>query len=271
MNQDGFSLVLIDSHVHIYDCFDVARLLDSAYRNFTKEALRRGAADSVCCVLMLTEISRHHWYHSLAGSGGARYRDWRIEHADSGECALVARSKSEARILIVAGSQVISAEGLEILSLATDSRFEDGLAARTVLERIRSAGGIPVLPWGAGKWLGKRGKVISALVAEDDAGGLFLGDNSGRPGFWPEPEQFREAASAGIRILPGTDPLPIPGEEARVGSFGFAAYGEISSRPVEWLKQRIVSDGFDPDCYGSLEHAMRFFRNQLKIRIKRCD
>lgn len=50
---------------------------------------------------------------------------------------------------------------------------------------------------------------------------IMLGDNRERPWCWYRVPQFEMAAERGMRVLAGTDPLPLKGEERRVGSYGF--------------------------------------------------
>lgn len=39
-------MILVDAHVHIYDCFDLETFLDSALKNFKAEAARCGQQNS---------------------------------------------------------------------------------------------------------------------------------------------------------------------------------------------------------------------------------
>ncbi len=263
-------LVLVDAHVHVYDGFDVAAMFDAALAHFGAEASRRGA-EVFQGVLLLAETSRHHWHRARLAEGPRQFGRWRLAPHPSGDGSLEARGEGDETLLIVAGSQLVTGERLEALALCTDSRFDDGLPIDHALALIRDAGGLPVVPWAVGKWLGARGRVVSRLIEEGGAP-LFLGDNSGRPGVWPTPAQFRAAARAGIPLLPGTDPLPLPGEEHRVGGFGFACAATLSpARPVEDLKRQLAAAGTRLFPYGRLERPLRFIRNQAALRIARAD
>ena len=59
-------MILVDAHVHIYDCFDLETFLDSALENFKAEAARCGQEDSLTAILLLTETARENWLQSLA-------------------------------------------------------------------------------------------------------------------------------------------------------------------------------------------------------------
>ncbi|MGH8494720.1 MAG: hypothetical protein ACREVN_01130 [Gammaproteobacteria bacterium] len=162
----------------------------------------------------------------------------------------------------------MSREGLEILTLASGARVRDGLPAEETIEVALEAGAVTVLPWAVGKWLGQRGRLVRELIASGFARDLMLGDISGRPSFWMDPAQLQQGRRKGMRILPGTDPLPLRGEERRVGSFGCTLEARLSgSRPAEDLKRVLRDHSIHWRPYGQLENPFRFLRNQLALRF----
>src|SRR5690606_24309808 len=50
-------MVLVDSHVHVHPCFDLARVLDTAAENFRRHALGAGCDGHYQAVLCLTETA----------------------------------------------------------------------------------------------------------------------------------------------------------------------------------------------------------------------
>jgi hypothetical protein len=46
-------MILVDAHVHIYDCFDLETFLDSALGNFKAEALRLEQGNGSTAILNL--------------------------------------------------------------------------------------------------------------------------------------------------------------------------------------------------------------------------
>ena len=72
--------------------------------------------------------------------------------------SLTASSKSGQDLSIVAGRQIVTAENLEILALGFDAGLDDGLPIDEVILAVQAAGALCVLPWGFGKWTGKRGQ-----------------------------------------------------------------------------------------------------------------
>lgn len=283
MSDVGGNTILVDAHVHIYECFEPGDLFEAATQNFSKAATTLGIRGKVSGVLLLTETSSDDWFRQARDRAKKNRQildtdsDWELHLTPGSEAFLVTRKKSGRgqesqsdymQVYIVAGRQIVTAEGLELLALATNHTFEDGLSIVSTLKAVRSCGAIPVFPWAVGKWLGNRGKILTSLLSRDSDGGLFLGDNSGRPVFWRNPSHFKLARALNMAVLPGTDPLPIAKESKRVGSFGFAVKGSLSKeQPVDDIKQLLLAKETSIQSYGQLESPWRFFVNQIRLRL----
>ena len=264
------TLILVDAHVHVYDCYDVAALLDAAHRNFSTEAQRHRMDDMFQGTLLLAETSRDNWYHSVIDGGhNLAFGSWRFSPSDSDRHSLRAQRKTGESLVLIPGRQIVTSEGIEVLALLTDQLFKDGGMVEDILDQIQESGALPVLPWGVGKWLGSRGAIVTRILQKKSNSCFFLGDNGGRPFGWPEPTQLKEAAEAGIKVLPGSDPLPLPREASRVGSFGFGIRAALSSEPAANLKEHLQNPGTEIFPYGRLARPIRFLRNQLGIRVRR--
>ena len=267
-------MILVDAHVHIYDCFDLEAFLDSALKNFKAEATRCGQEDSFTAVLLLTETAKENWFHRLTGYAGGQsgtgtksVGNWTF-HRTNENSSLHARCGSAQGVFLIAGRQIVTAEHLEVLALATARTFRDGSPVMELIEAVKKSGAIPVIPWGFGKWMGKRGAILENILRKGKDSILFLGDNSGRPIFLPRPSLFEFAEKKGIRVLPGSDSLPFLSESQRVGSFGLSIEGTITrERPARDLKRILMDPKTRLQAYGNLEHPYRFFRNQLTARI----
>jgi hypothetical protein len=267
-------MILVDAHVHIYDCFDLRIFLDSAFANFRAEATRLGHEDISTNVLFLTETARENWFQRLKeytcqgfDAGGKTTSQWSF-HPTSEDCSLCAKEAGDKTLFFIAGRQIVTAEDLEVLALATDKVFEDGAPLEEVIRTIRNSDAIPVVPWGPGKWMGKRGEILGQILNGPEVPGLFLGDNGNRPSFWPNPSHLRLAEKKGIRILPGSDPLPFTSESCRPGSFGFLVNDSISpDYPAKDLKRILAKQTTCLQPYGHLENPWRFFRNQISMQI----
>ena len=267
-------MILVDAHVHIYDCFDLQTFLDSALANFRAEAARCQKNSAFTALLLLTETARENWFQRLEsharkepGIGSNAFENWTFRQTNE-SCSLSARRTGAQSLFLIAGRQIVTAEGLEVLALATNNEFEDGTPLADVVRTVRSSGAIPVIPWGSGKWMGQRGMILTKTLNGPEAPGLFLGDNGNRPSFWPRPSHFKVAETKGIQVLPGSDPLPFASESYRAGSFGFSVNGSVTPEsPASDLKRILLDPTTRLKEYGHLEHPWRFFRNQLAMQV----
>ncbi|MGE4659306.1 MAG: hypothetical protein AAEJ16_00800, partial [Arenicellales bacterium] len=64
MKVTSAPVVLVDSHVHIYPCYDTSTLFDGVHANFCKQAAGSGH-QAFASVLLLTESAGHEFFLSL--------------------------------------------------------------------------------------------------------------------------------------------------------------------------------------------------------------
>lgn len=275
LRQGADNLILIDSHVHIHPCFKVDQFLDLAWDNFHKYSNEYSPKSKFSGVLILTETKDRNYFSYLAQQqarkhhGLPRLTNWHIQPTQE-SFSLTASNQQGKQLHLIAGQQVVTAEHLEVLSLIADRRVPNGLTLEATIQSIQAVGGLVVLPWGVGKWLGKRGQLIANLLKTEYPSPLFLGDNSGRPQFWSRPDYFQRAETKGWRILPGSDPLPLVSEVSRPGSFGLFIPGSIDlSKPGKQLKSMLLDPKVEGYAYGVLEKPWQFIHNQVALRLTR--
>ena len=173
--------VLIDTHVHIHGCFSLAGFFDAAHANFERAARaqsgsRKSSHDGFIGVLMLTETARADCFKRLsarADSEDSGLGEWRLRHTE--ETGSVTAERHRRCLYIIAGRQIVTAERLEVLALGFEGFVPDGAPIRRVIDRVRSAAAVAVIPWGFGKWWGGRGKVVSGLLKDHERLGFFSG------------------------------------------------------------------------------------------------
>ncbi|MEX0729875.1 MAG: hypothetical protein WD057_03765 [Aquisalimonadaceae bacterium] len=266
--------LMIDGHVHVYRQFNHEHVFEAAARNFRREARLAGCDNGFLGVLMLTESAGYDWFSSLrSGDASFPLSGWRMTETSGSVPGILATATDRSDLLIVPGRQVITSERIEVLLLGTTQIVEDGLALDSVLARADDIDAVPVLPWAVGKWLGRRGSLVNLRIRETSPDqGLLLGDNSGRPTLWPRPRQLRLADRLGIHVLPGSDPLPLAGEEQRVGAFGAAVDAPVSlTDPIAELKTHLRNPATRLTSFGRLESNLRFLRNQIRLRRSRTS
>lgn len=269
-------VTLVDAHVHLQPCFDIDPFLTWARTNFenaTEHVERPGEHLGVLC---LTEISSGLGFERLLGtfdyaSGKGRRSGGHWEPLETDEPSSVCLiQSSDYGLVVIAGRQLASEEGLEVLAIGTRRSFEEGQSLRALVQAVSRAGAIPVVPWGVGKWFGRRGQRVEEVIRNPNLPPFFLGDSGNRPKFWPQPSEFEMAEERGIRNLPGSDPLPFPDEVQRVGSVGVALEGRLDlETPTQDLKERLRDPSATFQPFGQREKPFRFMRNQLRMQLRK--
>jgi hypothetical protein len=259
----------VDSHVHVHTCYPADRLFDAARANISGYATsRRAPADALGC-LMLTEISGADFFAALRdGSSHTEAGGWRLEKTDE-ETSVLAYLDDKPALLLIAGRQVVTSEGLEVLALVSHQRFDDGLSLDKTVDAIRAAGAIAVIPWGFGKWWFARGRRLKGYLLSPMGKSVLLGDNGGRPGLFPRPPFFTAASRGHLPVLPGTDPLPFASDMSRIGSYGFVLEGSLDlGTPAAGLKRLIDDLDRQPPVFGKPAGLLKFIVNQCRIRLR---
>lgn len=252
----------VDGHVHLHPGFDLAQVLDSARRNMGLSGPPEGSAG----FLLLTETAGTDRFSSLPNRAGI----WSVEPCAE-PVSKVARCRDGCRIFIIAGRQIVTAEGLEVLVHGTTGTIADGLPLHDVMAVADGLAALAVLPWGVGKWVGERGRIIRSLAAAAPASARFcLADTGVRLKGTPRPKALTEAETNGWRVLAGSDPLPFPTQTSAVGRFGFTAEFLLDpDHPFHSLESWVRSCGRSPDCYGSLQGLIGFLAFQTVMQVRK--
>lgn len=267
--------ILADAHVHIYPCFDLSSFLESAFLNFKTAAEVGGYPDRWVGLLFLTEARHDNVFKELYEISNSPsnaiegLHPWKILKTQE-DRSLYAQSSEGRGIYLIAGHQIVTAENLEVLALATREKIQEGMPLEVTVREVMNQGGIPVVPWGFGKWFGRRGKHLDHLLNSQKQPTLFLGDNSGRPTFWSEPPLFKKAITRGMRILPGSDPLPFASQVSRAGKFGFALAGTLDpTQPAASIQTLLQQPDTPIAPYGALENPWQFIQNQIGMQMSK--
>ncbi len=224
-------------------------------------------------VLFLCETEGQRAFDGLrrnAGSAVEARDDGHWTVASTSEIvSLVFNDKQARPIIVVRGQQIITSENLEVLAIGSENSISNGLSLGNTLDEARSANCQIILPWGVGKWFGARGKLVDGVIERLDYPGLHIGDNAGRPWFWPVP-RFRRAHSRGIKVLCGSDPLPFDGDECRMGEYVSVFDGAIDLE-TPWNSIVNLLDDADviPETSGTLMGVRDFAMSQISLRTRR--
>jgi hypothetical protein len=265
--------LMIDGHIHIYECYDLEIFFKTATAyldHFYNTLYANGSPYEK--VLLLTEGKSVDFFahlkanREIAGEAG-------FHIMDTGEdTSLILAKDRQPQCYILRGRQIVTRENLEVLAIASSLILEDGLPIETVIETVIGRHDLAVLAWGFGKWLFQRAKIIGRMLDMFRSPYLLVGDNSGRPVFWPTPRLFQQARAMNIPVISGSDPLPFKGEVNKPGSFGFTIEGEFDPRqPGRSLKELLTAPGVydEIDRFGYRDGIISFFNRQSKIHMKK--
>lgn len=228
----------VDFHVHWYSQFNQQLILKTVANRV--RSLKCDAA-----VLFLTERLDCSFYQQKAPAGAAK---------------LLLHDADGLSVLLVPGFQCITQEGLEVHALNTLIRPPEKLSLAETVKSVIESGARAVIPFGVGKWFGRRGKVLDAFLNTPLASQVFLSDSRHRPLGWPTPRHF-----SGRKILNGSDPLDLSGEERALLSFGSSC-----SLPVENIEQLDIDTLFSTPVFANIGHRVdpfTFAMLQTKIRL----
>jgi len=256
---------LVDGHVHFYEWFSLDDFLTAAGRNLERAAAAL-AITRWSGALLLTERAQDHWF-SRWSAKPQESGTWSVTPGDDG-ITLVARCPGRPDLALVAGRQLRTSEGLEVLAIGTTREFPDQLALVQALQLVGDSDALTIVPWGVGKWLGRRGHLVRDLIDRTDPRSLFLGDNGGRARIAGYPRLLRYGRQRGFRVLPGSDPLPVSSQLGRVGSFGFVLEGDLRARSfASDLKAELRNQGTVPGVIGRSASLPVFLLAQARVHL----
>ncbi len=249
--------IVADTHLHLYPCYDVKKVLVCLRSNLAS------VAKDTLCMAFLAERWDCHFFQKFCDEGSELLDD--TVQITCSENVLVLSEAGFPDLYIFAGRQIITRERIEILSLTTDEVIPDGLPARDVISKIQQVKGVPVLSWAPGKWFFKRKKVVEKLLDTSPPGSLLIGDTTLRPFIWPQPLLMRKARRKGFGVVAGSDPLPFAGEEQVAGQY--ATQMEIDfdlDDPVNSIRNFLTSSGFRPTLVGRRGGTLPTFRRLVR-------
>ena len=272
---DNQIVLAVDSHVHLYALDQLELLLEAARINFAGSFALQGMHPPDIGILVLTDLPHKSVFSEIrqlivqGRIAEGKKTSWQLSLTDE-PVSMKACHSNGSVIYLLAGRQIISLEKIEVLAIGSLAEFAGNPSCEEIIAQIASDGACSILPWGVGKWLGSRGQVMNRILEASLPTQFCLGDNAGRPAFWKKISQFALARKKSIPIVRGTDPLPLPGQIAKVGQFfSYVRTGFDESKPAAALV-RLLCDQTTPwHDAGNLSSMIDFLRVQVMLRVNK--
>lgn len=273
--------LFIDAHVHIHPQFALERFFAAAFDNFLAAPSPAEHGDSAHqYVLALTEggdsdvfASLYEQARDVTDPASPEVATDALLFQKTTESNSLLVKKAGLTIILLAGRQLVSQENIEVLSLCCPVKHPDKEVPLALLaQKVAQCGGIPIIPWGVGKWFGSRGRVVADLISSQPEFPLLFADNGNRPLLWPTPSLLQKASEAGFALLSGSDPLPLASHTVRPASFGTCIEGVTISleSPASSLMESLQAQGAvrSYDNFGARTSPMAFIMDQLRINLR---
>ena len=235
--------IVFDGHVHVYPAWKLSAALNALFANLARCAPPSEPAP--VRVGLLADHAACRGYRGRIGQPRLKQVDEFILQPSDEAGAMIVRDEDRVLGYVLAGRQIVTADRLVVLSLASDADVADGLPLDQTLTAIRGNGGVPVLNWAPGLWTGARGQLVRKAVENSTPTDFLLGDSALRPSGWPEPAGFKLGRRRGLRIVRGTDALLLSGETRRLGTCATVVRGPWDpAHPVTSLRHLLTTASY---------------------------
>lgn len=258
-------MLLLDGHTHLHDHVQPDVFLQATYVNLHRLSESINAVRKFQAVLCLADFSGAEGFVRLQSAAtDGKLKNWRVLETGEGHSLGFVNASGD-KLWVVAGRQLITDEKIEVMALGTAQPLPDSLLLFDTIDAIRANAALPILPWGVGKWWGKRGELVKSALATYGSE-IILGDNGGRPRCW-RPRLLARARKNGIPVVPGSDPLRVKSDCLRSGCFGLLLDEQIDERyPAVWIQKKIFERANTSSVIGSPLGLLPFINRQLALR-----
>lgn len=266
-------MFFLDAHVHFYDFYSLKDFLSATYSNFENiKKIHKNNESSLdskinSIGIILTERNDCNFYSKLIND---KSLESELKNLGFSKNKNILTPNSELpELVFFPGRQCSSSERIEVLALFYEDKLPEYLSFNMLINHIEESGAIPVINWAPGKWLGRRGKIISEFLEENYQSEKYLKALLGITTLLPKELCFPKIIRKFNKtpIIAGSDPLPLVNEEKLVGSFGML-FEEISTIPSsEYLKSLIYEN--NAKIIGNRSNLLGTFHRVLKNQINK--
>lgn len=199
---------LLDTHLHLHEGHGAARLLSNLAKNLI---ILRGEQKQLRLGGVLLEMPGGSSWEKVRRGDFPGAEQFRITALDSTALRFTVDGED---LYLFSGFQVTTSERIEVLALLPERPIASGMSLHETAAAIGEANGIIVFPWSPGKWLGRRGVLVRDFLRERPE--CWVGDIPMR--WWGRWQTLKVAGVNDLRVLYGSDPLPISGDEGVAGT-----------------------------------------------------
>ncbi len=265
--------IAIEAHLHIHSLYNLTQLFINLCKNINSLVpySAKSTPEPIVQIALLAEMSGQNFFQNIKNNP-PRLNSFGIKIEPHKDERVISLSHNiYGRFFIIAGRQIVTKERLEVIAIGTNISISDGTPLIETFMQIQQLGAIPALPWGFGKWMGRRGtflkKIISTLQKP-----FCLIDSAMRPSWFLESSIFKKARSYGVPILAGSDPLPLAGQELLAGTYIATTLAHFDiEHPFESLRMLIESENLSFSLAGKRRSTMAIVKALLHLkRIERA-
>lgn len=255
--------IVLDSHVHFYGGIYggmsanriASQLRDSAPQELKSASLQLG--------LIVFNRGGLDCYEQFLSHNGSLISG---ENADDSSTVL---STEIGPLYCWKGFQFITKERLELLVAGPDLKPINGIPLADLLRLYPAQTHIRILPWSPGKWTLARARMVDDLLRSIEPNELYIGDIGMRPRFTPPPRAFNIIKQRGLRMLAGSDTLPLSYDWTLIGKYNSLIKTSQQIKSIEALRQALISSEIEAvgarNCIFTA--IFRYLRNLANKRI----
>jgi len=263
--RSSSSQVIFDAHVHLYPCYDLTRALDGLLFRL-KQWANRGTPNTRYMAVVAERAGNPTLKELITGPLAKSGGNWTVTAEAQGE-VWTCRQAAGASLSLIVGRQFATREKMEVLAIGSQFENLDGLPIRQIIQILCTAGQVPILPWSPGKWLFGRGQIVRELI-EEMGPGLALCDTAIRPRGIPSPSLFCRARQLNCRVLAGSDPLPLPGEEKGLGSYAVGLPdADPEGEPLTILRDVLKNPAIPVNILGCRNSAFQALARLVRYHV----
>jgi hypothetical protein len=202
-------LLVVDTHAHLYDEYELKEALVEASRNLLKLKEKLNAPKDATLALFLVDRYGQNSFDMIRKKIPSYVRE-------ETPLTMFLQLPTNEKLLLIRGYQIVTRERLEVLALCSRKRVSDGNGFSETIKECLGESSAVVLPWSFGKWMFGRGIILLQFLltnvyrAKNENlfyRNIFLGDILRRNKYSPSPFLL-SSQFVGRNILRGSDPLP---------------------------------------------------------------